>query len=57
MSEKGFRANAFKGCEVMREKDYYKEKIIEMVGKIKSTGILIYLYKIVDDITKEGKTK
>lgn len=41
----------------MNEKDFYREQIIEMVKKIKSTDILIYLYKIVDDITKEDKTK
>lgn len=39
----------------MKDKDFYREQIIENVDKIKSTDILIYLYKIVDDIIKEDK--
>lgn len=39
----------------MKDKDFYREQIIEMVKKTKSTDILIYLYKIVDDIIKEDK--
>lgn len=41
----------------MKEKEFYREQIIEMVEKIKSTDILIYLYKITDDIIKEDENK
>lgn len=39
----------------MKDKEFYKERLIEMIGKIKSTDILIYLYKITDDIIKEDE--
>lgn len=31
----------------MKEKEYYKEKIIEMVGKIENVGTLEYLYMFI----------
>lgn len=37
----------------MGEKECYRKKIIEMVEKIKKTDILIYIYKLVEDIIKE----
>lgn len=37
----------------MREKEAYREKIIEMVQKIHRCDILIYIYKLVVDIVKE----
>ncbi len=37
----------------LREKDYYREKIIELVKKIKNQNILKYIYIIVSDIVKE----
>lgn len=37
----------------MREGEYYREKIIEMVQKIHRYDILIYIYKLVVDIIKE----
>lgn len=37
----------------MKEKDFYKEQIIEMVQKIHKCDILIYIYKLVVDIIGE----
>lgn len=37
----------------MREKEFYRKQIIEMVQKIKRYDILIYIYKLVVDIVKE----
>ena len=34
------------------EKEYYKEKIIEMIEEIKNERILRYIYIIVSDILK-----
>lgn len=39
----------------MREKEWYKEQIIEMVQNINSCDILIYIYKLVFDIIKEDE--
>lgn len=36
-----------------REKEVYREKIVEMVGKIESLSILNYIYIIIKDIVKE----
>lgn len=43
--------------ENLREKDYYKQKIIEMVERINNQDILGYIYIIVKDIIKEDKEK
>lgn len=37
----------------MREKEYYRTRIIEIVEKIHDCDILIYIYKLVVDIAKE----
>lgn len=37
----------------MDEKEYYREKIIEMVKNVNRKDILIYIFKIVEDIIKE----
>lgn len=37
----------------MREKDFLKMKIIEMVQEINRCDILVYIYKLVTDIIKE----
>lgn len=37
----------------MREKEYYKEQIIEMVQNINRCDTLIYVYKLICDIIKE----
>ncbi len=42
--------------ENFKEKDFYKQKIIEMVEKINNQDILNYIYIIVSDIAKEDKT-
>lgn len=36
----------------MEEKEY-REKIIEIVNNVKSEDVLIYIYKMVNDIIKE----
>lgn len=41
--------------EILREKEYYKGKIIEMVREIKNVAILNYIYTIVSDVEKEDK--
>lgn len=41
----------------MEEKEFYREQIVEMVQKIKSTDILLYLYKITEDIISEDKNE
>lgn len=37
----------------MREKEYYRKEIIEMVQNINRCDILIYVYKLICDIIKE----
>lgn len=39
----------------LREKDFYKGKIMEMVEGISSPAILNYIYIIVSDVVKEDK--
>ena len=41
--------------EVFRPKEFYRERIIEMVNKINRTDILNYIYIVVSDIMKEKK--
>lgn len=41
--------------EMFREKEWYREKIIEMVEKINNPAILNYIYIIVSDVIKEDK--
>lgn len=36
-----------------REKDYYKEKIIELIGKIENPWILEQILRVVINIMKE----
>ena len=38
---------------VEKQKEDYRQKIIEMVKKIEKCDILIYIYKLVFDIVKE----
>ena len=37
----------------MEEKEKFREAIIEMVNNVKSEDVLIYIYKMVNDIAKE----
>lgn len=37
----------------MKEKEYYREQIIEMLQEINRCDILIYIYKLVVDIIRE----
>lgn len=39
----------------LRPKEYYRERIIEMVKDIKNSEILQYIYIIVSDIEREDK--
>lgn len=39
------------------EKEEYREKIIEMVKNVNRKDILIYIFKIVEDIIKEDYNK
>lgn len=41
----------------MREKEYYREQIIKMVKNVQRCDILIYIFKIVDDVIKEDKNE
>lgn len=41
----------------MKEKEYYREQIVERIRKIEDTDVLNYIYIIVDDIEKELKVK
>ena len=34
--------------EVVREKEYYKDKIVEMVEKIEKVGTLQYLHRFIE---------
>lgn len=44
------------GNLLMREKEYYREKIIEMVEKMNRVDILEYIYILVSKILeREGK--
>lgn len=42
-----------KDKEAFRPKEFYRERIIEMVKKIDRTDILNYIYIVVSDIVKE----
>lgn len=42
---------------MMKEKEYYREQIVEMIHKIEDADVLNYIYIIVDDIEKELKVK
>lgn len=39
----------------MDEKEEYREKIIEMVKNVNRKDILIYIFKITEDIVQEDK--
>lgn len=41
--------------EMLYEKEYYRERIVKMVGRIENVAILNYIYIIVADIEKEDK--
>lgn len=43
--------------EVFNAKEFYRERIIEMVKKIDRTDILNYIYIVVSDIIKERRNK
>ena len=42
--------------EDFRKKEFYREKIIELVEKIENPAILNYIYIIVSDVEKEEKS-
>lgn len=42
-----------KDKEAFRPKEFYRERIIEMVNQINRTDILKYIYVVVLDIVKE----
>lgn len=46
-----------RGRYIMKEKEYYREQIVEMIQKIEDADVLNYIYIIVDDIEKELKVK
>lgn len=39
----------------LREKEYYRERIVEMVRGVEKLSILNYIYIIVLDVAKEDK--
>ena len=39
---------------IFREKDWYKEKIIEMVGQVEDAWILEQIYRFAINMTEEG---
>lgn len=41
--------------EIMREKEFYRGKIIEMVNGIENPAILNYIYIIISDVVKEDE--
>ncbi len=43
--------------EKFSEKEYYRQKIIEMVGKIENLSILNYIFIIISDIIKEKSSE
>ena len=43
--------------ELFRPKEYYREKIISMINEINRADILNYIYIVLLDIMKEGKTR
>ena len=45
------------GRYILKEKEYYREQIVEMIQKIEDADVLNYIYIIVDDIEKELKVK
>lgn len=40
------------GKEVFSEKEYYRQKIIEMVGKINNTGTLKFILSVIQNYLK-----
>lgn len=38
---------------MLKEKEFYKEKIVEMVKEINRTDILNYIYIVISDIIKD----
>lgn len=43
--------------EVFKAKEFYRDRIIEMVNQINRTDILNYIYVVVSDIMKERGNK
>lgn len=43
--------------EIIREKEVYREKIIEIVKGIENLAILNYIYTIVSDVGKDNVKK
>lgn len=41
--------------EELKEKEYYREKLLDMLNSIEKTDILNYLYVIVCDIMEEER--
>ena len=39
----------------MEEKEFYKQKIIEMINKVERVDLLIYLYHFIKGKTKAGE--
>ena len=41
--------------KIFKEKEYYREQIVKMVGEIDSVNILNYIHIIISDIINERK--
>ena len=39
---------------MLKEKEFYKEKIVEMVKEINDTWLLEQIFRFIHNITKEG---
>lgn len=46
-----------KNVKKFREKEVYREKIVEMVGEIDNSSILEYLYTFIKGIMEEWRIK
>lgn len=49
------RLNFMGANEVFKAKEFYRDRIIEMVNQISRTDILNYIYVVISDIMKERK--
>ena len=42
---------------MIKEKEYYREKITDMIKRIDRTDVLNYIYIVISDIMKERENK
>ena len=38
----------------LKEKDYYRQMIIDLISKVDNVALLAYLYRLVSNIVKAG---